>query len=265
MGASVVRGIGTASDVAPAVLAIGHPAFPQALLGTLRSLADVGHCMVFSFDGDRSARCLLDVGNVPIGADLAAAYCEHYHLADPNRDEILCGQPSPDPIVLPSFARRMYGHTYRRIFFDNSRIVDKFAAAIWLASTCYYVNFYRTTSQGRFAQEHLGRLSRVAPALSAAVARHFQYKASPEVDPASRIESLFSGNEPFTRLTGREKDICLGILSGLSSEAISANLGISLHSTVTYRKRAYEKLGISSQNELFSTVLRILCSARAPA
>ena len=42
------------------------------------------------------------------------------------------------------------------------------------------------------------------------------------------------------------------------SEAISQALGISLHSTLTYRKRAYERLGISAQNELFAIVLRLL-------
>ena len=35
-------------------------------------------------------------------------------------------------------------------------------------------------------------------------------------------------------------------------------LGISLHSTLTYRKRAYERLGISSQSQLFAIVLRLL-------
>jgi DNA-binding CsgD family transcriptional regulator len=51
-------------------------------------------------------------------------------------------------------------------------------------------------------------------------------------------------------------------VSGLSSEAISADLGISLHSTLTYRKRAYEKLDISSQNELFAIALRLLAARR---
>ena len=33
---------------------------------------------------------------------------------------------------------------------------------------------------------------------------------------------------------------------------------MSLHSTLTYRKRAYERLGISAQNELFGIVPRLL-------
>ena len=41
---------------------------------------------------------------------------------------------------------------------------------------------------------------------------------------------------PLAGLTGREKEVCLRILSGFSSEAIAAELGISLHSALTYRK-----------------------------
>jgi DNA-binding CsgD family transcriptional regulator len=54
--------------------------------------------------------------------------------------------------------------------------------------------------------------------------------------------------------------VCARILSGYSSEAIASELGISLHSAFTYRKRAYDKLGIASQNELFAIALRLLGS-----
>jgi len=67
---------------------------------------------------------------------------------------------------------------------------------------------------------------------------------------------------PLAMLTGREKEVCLGILSGLSSEAIAAELGIGLHSALTYRKRAYDRLGISSQNELFAIALRLMSAVR---
>lgn len=66
------------------------------------------------------------------------------------------------------------------------------------------------------------------------------------------------GRAPLSALTPREQEVCRRILLGLSSEAISQALGISVHSTLTYRKRACERLGISSQNELFSIVLRLL-------
>jgi DNA-binding CsgD family transcriptional regulator len=251
-------------DIAPAVLAIGHPSFPQVLIDTLRRTAAVGHCMVFTFDGERSTRCLLDIGNIPIGADLGLAYAGHFHLADPNRDAIFKERDNSSPIVLPTFARRMYGERYRKIFFEDSKIVDKFATAIWIESTCFYVNFYRTTAQGCFARAQIERLMQLSPAIGAAVARHFQdeafAKGLSQRDPFDRLASLFASSAPLTRLTEREKEVCLRILAGFGSEAISADLGIGLHSTLTYRKRAYEKLGISSQNELFAIALRLLAS-----
>jgi DNA-binding CsgD family transcriptional regulator len=248
------------SDITPAVLAIGRPSFPQTLIGALRRVADVGHCMVFSFEGERTANCLLDAGNIPIGRDLGVAYSGHFFQSDPNRDAILSGQANAVPVLLPTFARRMYSNSYRKIFFEDSDIVDKCATAIWIDDTCFYVNFYRITSQGRFAREEVRRLMAVAPAVSAAVARHFQQDAAAGGDPAQRLKLLFASAAPFAALTGREKDVCIRILSGLSSEAIASELGISLHSALTYRKRAYEKLGISAQNELFSIALRLMAS-----
>ena len=247
-------------DITPAVLAIGRATFPQALIGALRRVADVGHCMVFSFAGERRANCLLDAGNIPTGRDLGVAYSGHFHLSDPNRDAIFEGQAGAAPILLPTFARRMYSDSYRKMFFEDSDIVDKCATAIWVEDTCFYVNFYRITSQGRFAREEIQRLMAVAPALSAAVARHFQQDATAERDPLQRLKALFASAAPFATLTGREKDVCLRILLGFSSEAIAAELGIGLHSALTYRKRAYEKLRISAQNELFAIALRLMTS-----
>jgi DNA-binding CsgD family transcriptional regulator len=250
------------SDITPAVLAIGRPSFPQALIGVLRRIANVGHCMVFAFEGECSARCLLDIGNIPIGPDLGLAYAGHFHVDDPNRELIFQARANSEQILLPTFARRMYGRSYHKLFFESSRIVDKFATAIWVEHTCFYVNFYRTVAEGRFSQGQAGRLLRIAPAVGAAVARHFQDEVSPDHDPFLRLEMLFANCEPLSRLTPRERAVCLRILSGFTSEAISADLVISLQSTLTYRKRAYEKLGISSQNELFGIVLRLLTSPR---
>ncbi len=65
--------------------------------------------------------------------------------------------------MLPTFARRMYSDGYRKIFFDDSDIVDKFASAIWTGDTCFYVNFYQITAQGRFGRAQIARLAAVAP------------------------------------------------------------------------------------------------------
>jgi DNA-binding CsgD family transcriptional regulator len=242
------------------VLAIGLPCFPNALIGALREVANVGHCMVFAFEEEKSARWALGLGNIGIGPDLGAAYAEHFYVADPNREMILEHRSAQHPIVLPSFSRRVYTDSYRKLFFDDARIVDKVAAAFWIDTICFYVNFYRTVDQGRFTRSETARLARLAPALTAIVARHCQ--AEEVADPTRKLERLFATTGRFVALTPREKEVCLRILSGYSSQAISAELGVSLHSTLTYRKRAYEKIGISSQNELFGIVLGLMALPR---
>ena len=248
-----------AGDVTPAVLAIGRPDFPKVLIDTVRGQAGVGHCMVFSLTRRGAAHCLLDAGNIPTGGDLGAAYAGQFHEADPNRDALFEGEGSV-PIVLPSFAPRAYSARYRKIFFADSGIVDKCATAIWVDDTCFYVNFYRIAAQGRFSDGQRARLKAIAPAIGASVARHFQPGAA---TTEQTLAALFAARAPLADLTQREREVCRRILLGFSSEAISRALGISLHSTLTYRKRAYERLGISSQSELFAIVLRLLAGPRS--
>jgi len=57
------------------------------------------------------------------------------------------------------------------------------------------------------------------------------------------------------RLTRRELDVLARILSGLTSEGIALDLRVSVNTVLTYRKRAYGRLGVSSQAELFALCL----------
>jgi DNA-binding CsgD family transcriptional regulator len=56
-------------------------------------------------------------------------------------------------------------------------------------------------------------------------------------------------------LTRREAEVCTGIVLGYTILGLSMNLGISVNTVATHRKRAYAKLRISSQNELFTPLL----------
>ncbi len=74
-----------------------------------------------------------------------------------------------------------------------------------------------------------------------------------------RINRIFDKPlKPFLVLSPRELQICEGIVLGKSSTAISLELGIAQSTVDTYRRRAYVKLNISSQNELFSLCIQAL-------
>src|SRR5258708_6267718 len=199
-------------DVARAVLAIGRQAFPQVLMSMLRRVAKVDHCMVFSFVGERSASCLLNIGDIPIGADLGEAYSGHFYQSDPNRDAIFRQQGEALPIMLPIFAPRMYSSNYRKIFFEDSDIVDKLATAVWFEHTCFYVNFYRISQQGRFNPGPVDQLRRIAPSISAAVARPFRPAAlPPPPNPRLALPELFPSHSALHRLTRPDNQCCLPV------------------------------------------------------
>ncbi len=53
-------------------------------------------------------------------------------------------------------------------------------------------------------------------------------------------------------LTRRELEACSLALVGMTIEGSALELNVKKSSIITYRKRAYARLGISSLNELFS-------------
>ena len=76
------------------------------------------------------------------------------------------------------------------------------------------------------------------------------------VTPADReqiyqsvCEVLFNSGHGLTR---REAEVCASIVLGRKVAGTSRKLNISAHTVATHRKRAYSKLGIGSQNELFA-------------
>lgn len=61
-----------------------------------------------------------------------------------------------------------------------------------------------------------------------------------------------------TVFSGREAEVCAHIVLGYSTLAFGLRLGVSLNTVATHRRRAYLKLGVCSQNELFERYFRLV-------
>jgi DNA-binding NarL/FixJ family response regulator len=61
------------------------------------------------------------------------------------------------------------------------------------------------------------------------------------------------------KLPPREREVVTFVLKGYSSAAIANELNLAVATVKTYRRNIYAKLGISSQNELFSLFLNAIC------
>lgn len=59
----------------------------------------------------------------------------------------------------------------------------------------------------------------------------------------------------YPRLTNRERIVCGYTLAGYTAEGISLILGVGVSTIVTYRRRAYSRLGVSNANQLIAPLL----------
>lgn len=120
------------------------------------------------------------------------------------------------------------------------------------------ISLSRIRSEGGFDWPSVARLRQAYPLIAAIFRRLWAHLARGDSHPQSRaIDHLF---EDFGRgiLSPREREVALLILKGHSSESIGYHLGISTATVKTHRQNLYGKLGLSTQQELFSTFLRSL-------
>src|SRR5882757_2373408 len=82
----------------------------------------------------------------------------------------------------------------------------------------------------------------------------FVRQCGPKAAFMQRLRTIAPG------LPARELEVMALIAHGLSSHGIALELQISVNTVLTYRKRAYSRLDISTQNEL----MRLLLRTRSP-
>ncbi|MBR9830288.1 MAG: LuxR family transcriptional regulator, partial [Oceanospirillales bacterium] len=132
------------------------------------------------------------------------------------------------------------GLHYRKEFFETPGFTDKISILRGTEQGNYYINLYRRDPgfDPRFDDVTFSRS--VCALISILVSKHF------ELNQRLRLEG------PLAFLSEREQQVCRAVLRGKKNEVIAAELDIAVSSIITYRKRAYEKLGISSRAQLFA-------------
>lgn len=134
----------------------------------------------------------------------------------------------------------------------------------------YCLRIIRSAHRPELAEEEIESLRQVAGVLISAIVKHLDLtQRRPNLTPAlcslAEIEKCVLST---TDLSRREGEVCARILYGLSSCGIALDLGIGKESVMTYRKRAYQRLGIGSQRELLMWYLALWSAWRetdAPA
>lgn len=115
------------------------------------------------------------------------------------------------------------------------------------------ISFARPASDGGFPPEMTTKLQPFLPLFSTAFraiwTKQYTHEKTQETPP-KQLE-----NFAYDILTKREAEVIHLILKGHSSLSAGLTLGIAIPTVKTHRKKAYSKLGISTQAQLFSTFL----------
>lgn len=247
------------------IAALGTESFASALLETLNDLSRVDHYAVIRFDGGDTARLVLSASRPGLRIDRAVQdeYIGHFHRLDPNR-MLFDGPIDSSPQVGRMQRNRVPDSGYRWQCYDRPGLVDRLSVIAPGEGGWYCLNMFRTRDSKLFSAGEEESIQGAAALLAALTIKHdgiFAPSSNPGAERHQRMSRAATRLQALKpRLSPREIDVALRIVAGVSSEGIALDLGIGINSVLTYRKRLYVKLRISSQNELFS-----LCLLDAPA
>lgn len=237
---------------------LGTDRFRADLLGYINTVAIVDHAALIRFDQASHARILSSATRDAVridGKHVKDAYERRFYRSDPNQAAWRASCPDQGTVFRRLRPNHLADESYRFHCYETPGLIDRLSIITPARSFLYCINLYRCADTGPFSEGEMQAMLGHAPVLAALSVKHDQvtYKNPAVPNRAERISELTQRLAAIQkRLTRRELEIAARIMIGMTSVAIALDLGITPSSVITYRRRAYFKLGISSQNELFS-------------
>jgi len=222
---------------------LGEDNFLDRFLDWVNEVLGADQCMLFFCAADKTVSTLLykDFTKDESARALAQSYIsERRYMQDPNFALLKQCAPGQLHVFHLDHLGTEMGPNYRRRFFDEPGFKDKLSIIRGHASGSYYLNLYRRAGSFGEVFEHADDEASAARMLSTLIVKHYQ------------INQKMLAQGPLAFLSHREQQVCQAVLQGKKNELIADELGVTLNSVITYRKRAYEKLGISSRAQLFA-------------
>ncbi|CAN5451072.1 hypothetical protein BH09PSE4_BH09PSE4_04640 [soil metagenome] len=154
---------------------------------------------------------------------------------------------TPADIIVPSY----------RLMLERAGIAQRISFVRSRRKAWRCLTVARRGASGTFSPEELAWLGGFYRLVTPLIDRHRELTGEVVQDRGQRIvelEERFAQRHP--ELTEREREVCARAAIGMSVEGAALDLGVAISSVLTYRKRAYRRLGVSAANELARLVMR---------
>lgn len=241
------------------VSAIGTAALPACLLDVLSLLADVELCSVFARLNGQQIELIFSHGELPAKPGFAQqaslAYLRTYWQSDRQLAQLSRNSPGA-PVVVCRRASDIADPAYRTACYEEAGVVGR-VSILSPGRPCLIINGYRSAGRAPFSASDVAQLERCAPVLLATLRQHLWVTLTldgprDETTLAARLVALDYG------LSMREAEVVAALMLDQTQGGIAAAKQLSVSTVVTYRRRAYHKLGVASQRDLKALRQRLL-------
>ena len=277
-GRRASEGLDVVNRLFPRVLlALGAPTFSTALHDVLNGIAPVDLYSAFLLPDDGAPRYLSAGGDAPgdphFPRTASLRYANEFWHEDPT---IATARTRPRQACRPGDAlavTRLSGgiipaSTYRRICYDGPGVLERLSFFDRIGNDRIMLNLYRRDRSGCFSDADLRSLMASIRPMMAATLKHAALEASGRLMPAivapdeRALAVRLRRRHP--QLSRREAEVCASLVIGRQIKEIAALGHLKQSSVVTYKKRAFVKLGATSRRELRTICMAVAAQGAAP-
>lgn len=224
--------------------ALGTAAFGPAVHGAVTSQT-AGARRVYLFESTARERSTLHYCSVELAiTPLLPAYLAYYQAHDPLGDLLQAAPRHGDMAMQRVVPADIPSEAFRRRFFDAPSIVERIAIIQRGEEGWRGISIARHRSTGPCSDTERATLLELARLVLPMLPTHRARVLRDDKPDLPELEERFARRH--AGLTERERQVCARAAAGLSIEATARDLGIAGSSVVTYRQRAYQRLGVSN-------------------
>lgn len=242
---------------------VGQSTFSDAVLGQVNQLFPVGSWSVYRTWADQPPVLLFSHSfrRPDVTRKCFLAYQNGIYLQDRSFDAVRSCQQRDNLVLQHLRADEFKNPQHREMIYTRNRVCERLSVTRnEQDGSVTSVNLYGHEDHISYTDRHIGHFEALAPALFAGIERHISLCSEPAFagsapgdadNPGASSARLFL-EELSAGLPSRELDVCERLLQGMTYDGVAADMQLSRPTVITYRNRAFGRLGINFKNQLFA-------------
>ena len=241
-----------AGKIGSAIEALGTEDYGAACLDLFGEMFDAAHWAAYVHCADGSVERIVSGSreHMAVVEDAVRYYLAQYRNLDPSLN--LATRSLLDRGCVIQLAMRDIPNKWYRRCFEITKVQERLSFYCRRGSNLHQLSIYRSSRRQSYAEAEIKYFTQVAGLMMPMVMKHglLQKEAlrPPRQLDVETLEALLEAHPADLSL--RERQVCARAAVGKTIIGTALDLEIKRTSVITYRTRAYQKLGVSCQNEL---------------